>query len=87
MHISAVNMLRDFEVSCEVSISICCLLRDFELISQTPSTGLRHPSFKEEGVGKRCSECGDLLAEGHFLKSCEVSDAFILLRIVEVNSY
>ena len=25
---------------------------------QTPSTGLRHPSFKEEGAGKRCSECG-----------------------------
>ena len=24
---------------------------------QTPSTGLRHPSL-EEGVGKRCSECG-----------------------------
>ena len=24
---------------------------------QTPSTGLRHPSFKEEGAGKRCSEC------------------------------
>ena len=24
--------------------------------SQTP--GLRHPSFKEEGTGKRCSECG-----------------------------
>ena len=23
---------------------------------QTPSTGLRHPSFKE-GAGKRCSEC------------------------------
>ena len=21
------------------------------------STGLRHPSFKEEGAGKRCSEC------------------------------
>ena len=25
--------------------------------NQTPSTGLRHPSFKE-GAGKRCSECG-----------------------------
>ena len=24
---------------------------------QTASTGLRHPSFKEEGAGKRCSEC------------------------------
>ena len=24
--------------------------------SQTPSTGLRHPSL-EEGAGKRCSEC------------------------------
>ena len=26
-------------------------------LAQTPSTGLRHPSFKE-GAGKRCSECG-----------------------------
>ena len=26
-------------------------------IVQTPNTGLRHPSFKEEGVGKRCWEC------------------------------
>ena len=26
-------------------------------LAQTPSTGLRHPSFKEEGAGKRCSEC------------------------------
>ena len=25
--------------------------------TQTPSTGLRHPSL-EEGAGKRCSECG-----------------------------
>ena len=26
--------------------------------AQTPSTSLRHPSFKEEeGAGKRCSEC------------------------------
>ena len=25
--------------------------------TQTPSTGLRHPSFKEEGAGKRSSEC------------------------------
>ena len=25
-------------------------------VALTPSTGLRHPS--EEGVGKRCSECG-----------------------------
>ena len=24
--------------------------------AQTPSTGLRHPSSKEEGAGKRCSE-------------------------------
>ena len=24
---------------------------------QTPRTGLRHPSFKEEGAGKRYSEC------------------------------
>ena len=28
---------------------------------QTPSTGLRHPSFTEEGAGKRCSECGPSL--------------------------
>ena len=28
---------------------------------QTPSTGLRHPSFKE-GAGKGCSECGNHLA-------------------------
>ena len=27
-------------------------------ITQTPSTGLQHPSL-EEGAGKRCSECGD----------------------------
>ena len=27
---------------------------------QTPSTGLRHHSFKEEGAGKRCSECVSL---------------------------
>ena len=27
-------------------------------VNQTPSTGLRHPSFLEEGAGKRCSECG-----------------------------
>ena len=26
-------------------------------LSQTPNTGLRHPSL-EEGAGKRCSECG-----------------------------
>ena len=26
-------------------------------LTQTPSTGLRHPSLKE-GAGKRCSECG-----------------------------
>ena len=26
---------------------------------QTESTGLRHPSFKEEGAGKRCSECAE----------------------------
>ena len=26
---------------------------------QILSTGLRHPSFNEEGAGKRCSECGD----------------------------
>ena len=25
--------------------------------TQTPSTGLRHASFMEEGAGKRCSEC------------------------------
>ena len=25
--------------------------------TQTPNTGLRHPSFKEVGAGKRCSEC------------------------------
>ena len=29
-----------------------------QAVTQTPSTGLRHPSFKEEGAGKRCSECG-----------------------------
>ena len=31
--------------------------------TQTPSTGLRHPSFLplEEGAGKRCSECGQYL--------------------------
>ena len=28
-----------------------------QLSVQTPSTGLRHPSFNEEGAGKRCSEC------------------------------
>ena len=33
---------------------------------QTPSTGLRLPSFKEEGAGKRSSECGCVV---------EVSDA------------
>ena len=28
-------------------------------VCQTPSAGIRHPSFKvEEGAGKRCSECG-----------------------------
>ena len=27
---------------------------------QTPSPGLRHSPFKEEGAGKRCSECGSL---------------------------
>ena len=29
--------------------------------AQTPSTGLRHPSFNplQEGAGKRCSECGE----------------------------
>ena len=26
---------------------------------QTPNTGLRHPSFKGEGAGKRCRECGN----------------------------
>ena len=25
--------------------------------THTPSTGLRHPSFREKGAGKRCSEC------------------------------
>ena len=25
--------------------------------TQTPSSALRHPSLKEEGAGKRCSEC------------------------------
>ena len=24
--------------------------------TQTPSTGVQHPSFKKEGAGKRCSE-------------------------------
>ena len=36
-------------------------------VTQTPSSALRHPSFKEEGAGKRCSsECGceTFLAEG-----------------------
>ena len=36
--------------------------------AQTPSTGLRHPSFKEEGAGKRCSEC----AQGHAEWSCNL---------------
>ena len=31
------------------------------IVSETPSTGLRHPSFKEEGAGKRCSECDSLI--------------------------
>ena len=30
-----------------------------EELPQTPSTGLRHLSFKEEGAGKRCSECSE----------------------------
>ena len=29
----------------------------FQRVNQTPSIGLRHPSFSEEGAGKRCSEC------------------------------
>ena len=37
-------------------------------ISQTPSTGLRHPSFKE-GAGKRCSECDAV----RFLSCCFTS--------------
>ena len=32
-------------------------LRYRQGVAQTPSTGLRHPSFVE-GAGKRCSECG-----------------------------
>ena len=34
--------------------------------TQTPSTGLRHPSFGGEGAGKRCSECDQYpdLSEG-----------------------
>ena len=34
---------------------------------QTPSIGLRHPSFKEEGAGKRCSECQWVVMSGDAL--------------------
>ena len=37
---------------------------------QTPSTGLRHPSFKEEGAGKRCSECGFQDGSGSMVVPC-----------------
>ena len=30
------------------------------MLGVTPSAGLRHPSFKEEGAGKRCSEYPNL---------------------------
>ena len=44
-------------------LCLCLRLRPnmTEKASQTPSTGLRHPSFKEKGAGKRCSEYEGLL--------------------------
>ena len=39
-----------------------------EMNSQTPSTGLRHPSSLEEGAGKRCSECDELVVSARLLQ-------------------
>ena len=38
-------------ITCENKLIHC------HRLPHTPSTGLRHLSFKEEGAGKRCSEC------------------------------
>ena len=54
---------RPLEISYLDTLLLCLRLRPnmTERASQTPSTGLPHPSFKEEGAGKRCSECEGLL--------------------------